>query len=81
MKQRAKEVSFYYLIWVACWLGIAAILNYSTQSAEGSISAHILLCITGFPLALGSLYFPNGSLEAAAIAGGLGLVQWTLLSL
>ncbi|STR45796.1 hypothetical protein EV682_11333 [Iodobacter fluviatilis] len=81
LKLRTKEIFIYYFYWSTLWLCLSAASSFIYSNAETSISAHIMLCITGFPLALASLYFPNGTIEAVAIAGALGLIQWTSLSL
>jgi hypothetical protein len=81
LKLRSREIFIYYFLWVILWLCLAATYSFIYKNEEVSISAHILLCATGFPFALASLYFPNGTIEAVAIAGALGLIQWTVLSL
>ena len=71
VKKNARAVAYVYGAWCLLWVVLALF-----DVAESRISGHIALAITGMPMALASLYLPNGSLQAIVVAALLGLGQW-----
>jgi hypothetical protein len=69
------RVAIWYGAWSLVCVGLAAI-----GTGDGK-EGHLLLAVTGAPLALLSFHvLPNGSTLATAVAGICGVLQWCLVT-
>lgn len=75
-----KSVLKFYGTWAIVWVLIALVGNAVSGHAEFGVSAHLLLSITGFPLAFLSFHAPNGTVLGTVVAGGIGLAQWAVVA-
>lgn len=67
-----RKITIGYGLWI-----IIAVLFTIFQENDTSIGAHLALMLTGFPVALLSLFCAlDGSILAVVLAGGMGLAQW-----
>jgi hypothetical protein len=74
VKRNTTVFAIVYGTWCLLWV-VPAVLN----SGELRIGAHLVLAITGMPLALSTLYMQNASVLAIITAAVLGLAQWSAL--
>ena len=74
VKRNTRIFAISYGIWCLVWV-VPAVLNIG----ESRIGAHLVLAITGMPLALSTLYMQNASVLAIITAAVLGLAQWSAL--
>lgn len=75
MNNPTSKVAVGYAIWVSINLLIAIF-----HIGDAGVSSHLALLFTGFPAALPSLALKHASLQAVALAGVLGLVQWCAIT-
>jgi hypothetical protein len=74
VRRNVRGVAIVYGVWCLFWI-VPALFNIG----ESTITGHLALAITGMPLALASLYLPNGTVQGLLMAAVLGLGQWTAL--